>query len=283
MPGTTLIADSGATKTEWCLLSADAADCFVSQGISPYNLNEEQLVQLLQKEVLVATSKPEQVSSIFYYGTGLANPLNAAMVANALQTCFPKAHVEVDTDMLSAARALAGREPGVIANLGTGSFSLYYDGTQIVDARPGIGYILGDEGSGADLGRKVVQHFLYETFDEDLMSAFRQRYSTDRNEILNKVYKQPLANRYLASFALFLAENRGHYMVENILEDSFNDFFFQHLCKYKAIWEIPVSFAGSISYGFQDVLRQCCYNYGFEMGQVLKSPMDGLKQYHQEL
>jgi len=283
MPGRTLIADSGATKTEWCLLSGNAADCFTSQGISPYNLNEEQLLQLLQQEVLSGAGNPDDIEAIYYYGTGVANPANANLLSNALSSVFPQAKVEVDTDMLSAARALAGREPGVIANLGTGSFSLYYDGKQIVDARPGIGYILGDEGSGAYLGRKVIQYYLYETFDEDLMSAFRQKYSTDKIEILNHVYKQPLANRYLASFALFLAENRGHYMVENILEDSFNDFFFQHLCKYKAIWEIPVSFAGSISYGFEDVLRQCCYNYGFEMGHVLKSPMDGLKKFHQEL
>jgi glucosamine kinase len=140
--------------------------------------------------------------------------------------------------------------------------------------------VLGDEGSGAYLGKKVLQHYLYEIFDEDLLYRFNEKYHTDRNEILENVYRKPFPNRYLASFALFLAENRGHYMVENILEDGINDFFFYHLAKYPEIWKIPVNFVGSIAFGFKDVLQQLCKSYQFELGKVIQRPMKGLIDYH---
>jgi len=149
-----------------------------------------------------------------------------------------------------------------------------------VKQTPGVGYVLGDEGSGAYLGKKVVQYFLYNTFDEDLRYKFDIKYNTNPVEILENVYRKPLANRYLASFSLFLSENRGHYMIENIIEDGLNDFFFTHLCKYSEIWTLPVSFVGSIAFGFKDVLKELCASYEFELGKVLQSPMSGLVEYH---
>ena len=145
---------------------------------------------------------------------------------------------------------------------------------------PGIGYILGDEGSGAYLGKKVIQHFLYNTFDEEIMARFEKQFKTTPVEILETVYKQPLAHRYLASFAIFLAENRGHYMIENIIEDGLNDFFFTHIYKYKESWTYPINFIGSIAFGFKDVLQDLCKTYELELGRVLKTPMKGLIEYH---
>jgi N-acetylglucosamine kinase-like BadF-type ATPase len=150
----------------------------------------------------------------------------------------------------------------------------------MVNQRPGIGYVLGDEGSGAYLGRKVIQYYLYETFDEDLRARFDAKYMTTRVEILENVYKKPLPNRYLASFTMFLADNRGHYMIENIIEDGLNDFFFQHLCKYNEVWKHPVSFVGSVADGFKDVILQLCNSYGFELGTIVKNPMQGLVTFH---
>jgi glucosamine kinase len=145
---------------------------------------------------------------------------------------------------------------------------------------PGIGYVLGDEGSGAYLGKKVIQYYLYNTFDEDLRSRFDAKFVTTPVEILENVYKKPLANRYLASFAIFLAENRGHYMVENIIEDGLNDFIINHLYKYRESWIMPLNFAGSIAFGFRDVLKELCNSYELEMGVVMKNPMEGLIKYH---
>lgn len=275
-----LIADSGATKAEWRLLTNGKKKTIFTQGISPYFLNEEQIKNLLLKEL-----KPKlrniKVDEIFYYGTGCANPANGRLIKKAIQQVFEKTKkIEVTHDLMAAARAVCGKKKGMVGNLGTGSFCCYYDGRKIMKQTPGIGYVLGDEGSGAYLGKKVIQHYLYETFDDDLRARFDSKYVTNRAEILDNVYKKPLPNRYLASFAIFLAENRGHYMIENIIEDGLNDFFFCHLCHYRESWLMPIHFIGSIAYGFQDVLQHLCDTYEFELGKVIKNPMEGLVAYH---
>ncbi|MDZ4795392.1 MAG: N-acetylglucosamine kinase [Bacteroidota bacterium] len=279
MPSTILIADCGATKAEWCLLNNGKKKTILTQGISPYFLNTEQITELLLKE-LKPKLKNENVDAVFYYGTGCANPNNAKSVKKAVSKVFAGAKVDVNHDLMAAARALCGRQKGLACILGTGSNSCYYDGKKIVKNSPGLGYVLGDEGSGAFLGKKVIQYYLYGTFDEELRGRFDLTYTTNVAEILENVYKKPLPNRYLASFTRFLAENRGHYMVENIIEDGLNDFFFNHLCKYRETWTLPIHFAGSVAFGFKDVLQQLCNSYEFELGNVMKNPMEGLIRYH---
>lgn len=279
MPLTKLIADSGATKAEWCLLNNGKKKTIITQGISPYFLNTQQIAELLLKE-LKPKLKNSSIDEIYYYGTGCANPANARSVKKALGKVFDGATIHVNHDLMAAARSLCGREKGIACILGTGSNSCFYDGKKIVKNSPGLGYVLGDEGSGAYLGKKVIQYYLYGTFDDELRGRFDLTYTTNAAEILENVYKKPLPNRYLAGFARFLAENRGHYMIENIIEDGLNDFFFNHLCKYKETWTLPVSFTGSVAFGFKDVLQQLCASYEFEMGEVLKAPMDGLIAYH---
>ena len=274
-----LIADSGATKCEWCLLENGKKKTILTQGISPYFLNTEQIIALLQKE-LIPKLKNAKVSNIYFYGTGLSNPNNSGIIKTAFKKLFPAAKAEINTDLLAAARALCGNKKGIACILGTGSNSCFYNGKKIVKNSPGLGYILGDEGSGAYLGKKVVQHYLYNTFDADLMSRFDAKFNTNKVEILEYVYKQPLANRYLASFTAFLAENRGHYMVENIIEDGLNDFFFTHLYKFRESWIMPINFIGSVAFGFKDILKELCNTYELELGNVLKKPMDGLVKYH---
>jgi N-acetylglucosamine kinase-like BadF-type ATPase len=274
-----LIADSGSTKCEWCLLREGKKKIIETQGASPYFLTEPELVQLMQRELLPGLGK-EIPSKVFFYGTGCAAPANRALVKKALRRVFPEAEIAVEHDLTGAARGLCGRNKGVVCILGTGSNSGFYNGKRIVKNSPGLGFILGDEGSGAYLGRKVLQHYLYQTFDEDLTAKFNGQYHTDAAEILDRVYKKPLPNRYIASYALFLAENRGHYMIENMIEDGLNDFFFNHLCKYPEIWKVPVYFVGSVAYGFQDILKELCNGYKWELGKVLRKPMDGLIAYH---
>jgi glucosamine kinase len=277
----TLIADSGATKAEWCLLHNGKKKILFTQGISPYFLDTDQIAELVTKE-LASKLKNVTIEQIHYYGTGCSNIENAKSVKKALVRVFPKAVVHVNTDLMAAARAVCGNEKGVACILGTGSNSCFYNGKTIVKNSPGIGYVLGDEGSGAYLGKKVIQYYLYNTFDEDLRARFDAKFVTTASEILDNVYKKPLPNRYMASFALFLAENRDHYMIENIIEDGLNDFFFQHLCKYNEVWKYPVNFVGSVAYGFKDVIKELCSSYEFEMGKVLKNPMEGLIKYHRE-
>ncbi len=275
-----LIADSGATKCEWCLVTDGKRKRIFTQGISPYFLDSLQIQTLLRNELLPQL-KNKDLSAIFYYGTGCTNPSNVKMIKLAIQKVFPGARVSVDSDLMAAAKSLCGDTKGIACILGTGSNSCYFNGKKIIKNSPGIGYILGDEGSGAYLGKKVIQYYLYDTFDEELKYRFDQKYALGSVVILENVYRKPLANRYLATFALFLAENRGHYMIENILEDGLNDFFFQHLCKYNESWKMPIHFVGGVAFGFRDVIKELCQSYEFELGQILKNPMDGLTKYHQ--
>lgn len=279
MPSVKLIADSGATKTEWSLVRNGKTKTILTQGISPYFLNTAQIKELLINE-LQPKLKEVQVDEVYYYGTGCSNPANNKIVRDAIKKLFPVAKIDIQSDLLAAAKALCGDEKGIASILGTGSNSCYYNGKRIAHNNPGLGYVLGDEGSGAYLGKKVLQYFLYDTFDEELRGRFNVTYTTDATDILENIYKKPLPNRYMASFTKFLVENRGHYMVENIIEDGLNDFFFTHLCKYKEVWKLPVHFVGSVAFGFKDVIQSLCNTYEFELGRVIKKPMSGLVEYH---
>lgn len=274
-----LIADSGSTKAEWCLLDGKKKRTFITEGLSPYFLSGEQIQKILEDK-LKAKMKNIAPDEIFFYGTGCSNPDNVKLVKKAIQKVFTNAAVAVDHDLMGAAKALCGNEKGIACILGTGSNSCYYNGKKIVKNSPGLGYVLGDEGSGAYLGKKVIQYFLYNTFDADLMDRFVAKFQVSSYDILDAVYKKPLPNRYLASYAIFLAENRGHYMVENIIEDGFNDFFFNHVYKYRESWTLPVNFIGSVAYGFKDVLKEMCNTYELQLGKVLQKPMDGLVKFH---
>ena len=277
-----LIADSGSTKCEWCIIRDGKKKRFFSQGMSPYFLSGPQVIELLQNEVYPKV-KNEAVDEIFFYGTGCKSPFNRQVIIKALKMVFTNAHVSVDHDLMGAARALCGKEKGIACILGTGSNSCYFNGKRIVKNSPGIGYVLGDEGSGAYLGKKVLQYFLYNTFDEELAIRFKDKFNTSDVEILENIYKMPLPNRYMASFTIFLADNRGHYMIENIIEDGLNDFFFQHICKYGESWNLPIHFAGGVAFGFKDVIKELCGTYQLELGNVIKNPMDGLIRYHSQV
>jgi glucosamine kinase len=274
-----LIADSGSSKTEWCLVNGKSRKTFLTQGLSPYFLSSEQIEYIIEQE-LKTKLKNTEPDEIYFYGTGCSNAENIKAVKKAIQKVFIKAKVTVDHDLMGAARALCGNEKGIACILGTGSNSGYYNGKKILANSPGLGYVLGDEGSGAYLGKKVIQYFLYNTFDADLMDRFKAKFNTSSDEILSAVYKKPLPNRYLASYAVFLAENRGHYMVENIIEDGFNDFFFNHVYKYRESWTVPIHFTGSVAWGFKDILKEMCSAYELQLGKVIKKPMDGLVKFH---
>jgi glucosamine kinase len=276
-----LIADSGSTKAEWCLLSNGRKTIIETQGASPYFLNEDQLADMMFKELLPALKKriPDHV---FFYGTGCAAAENRAMLKRAIKKIFPQALVEVEHDLTGAARALCGDKKGIVAILGTGSNSGYYNGKKIMKNSPGLGYVLGDEGSGAYLGKKVLQYYLYKTFDEGLLKKFNQKYHLHAAEILDAVYKKPLPNRYIAMFTLFLTENRGHYMIENIIEDGLWDFFSTHLAHYPESGKVPVYFTGSVAFGFQDILQELCRTFGWKTGRILAKPMEGLIAYYKK-
>jgi glucosamine kinase len=276
-----IIADSGATKCQWTLIMGNEKKTITTVGISPYFLSTDEIVEAInkcfQKKIDV-----QKIDAVYFYGTGLSNPANVASIKKALKKVFSKATLDIQTDLVAVARATCQNNKGVACILGTGSNTGFYNGKKIVKNSPGLGYVLGDEGSGAYLGKKVLQYYLYKTFDEELMHAFENKYKLNKDQILDAIYKQPLPNRYIASFAAFLSEHRGHYMIENIIEDGINDFFFTHLNKLNESWLHPIHFTGSIAYVFRDVVKQLASGYELEIGKIVKSPMEGLIEFHKK-
>jgi len=278
MDGLKLIADSGATKTEWRLVGKGSFKSFFTVGLSPYHMDRVQIRETLLKAFPKILLK-KKIVSIHYYGTGCKTKANANIVKKALEDIFPGTAVHVTHDLMGAAIATCGKQAGIACILGTGSNSCSFDGKKIIFNSPGLGYILGDEGSGAYLGRKVIQHFLYGTFDAPLVKSFKAHFKT---EILQKVYKEPFANRYLASSTIFLSMHRGHFIIENIIEDGLRDFFEQHLGAYPQRYTVPIHFVGSIAFHFKDKIAELCHDFGFKLGSVIKQPMDGLVAYHKK-
>ncbi len=276
---TILIADSGATKTEWCLVTPGKKLTVQTQGLSPYFLDALQMEQVIRAELLPALGR-RLPAAVYFYGTGCKAPANARKVKNMLLKVFPGSAVEVKHDLAGAARSVCQQEKGIACILGTGSSYCYYNGSRISTSSPGLGYVLGDEGSGAYLGRMVIQYFLYGIFEKELMAAFKKTYRLSADDILENIYRKPLANRYLASFTRFLSAHRGHYMIENIIEDGLNDFFLRHVIRYPQSFKNPVHFVGGIAWHFRDVVEALCTSYGLSLGRILQKPMDGLVKYH---
>jgi glucosamine kinase len=278
-----LVADSGSTKTDWCLLRKGKKPLrFSTQGINPYLQSGEFIREMLKKEIPWDNGK-YQADHLHYFGAGAANPEKQVFLKEIVKGHFGIKKTEVEGDMMAACRALCGDKPGVVCILGTGSASCYYDGKKIKEQRPSLGYIAGDEGGGNYMGKRILQYYAYGTFDAELKMVFEMKFGNDIKEIINTLYHQPSPNRYLASFVTLLKENRGHYMVENIIEDCLNEFFHTSILKHRKTWNLPLYFSGSVAYEFKDILESLCGQYELEIGDVVKSPMEGMIKYYRKL
>lgn len=273
-----LIAESGSTKTDWAFLLPDnQIRAFKTTGINPHLQTAEGIGKILAEELPSDLSSPDR---IVFYGAGISGETQEMMIRKALHKIFKKAEVAVHGDILAAARALCGNKKGIVSILGTGSNSCFYDGTAIREQQVSLGYLAGDEGSGSHMGKKILQYYAYGTFDEELRLAFEGLFGKSIETIIQRMYTKPFPNRYLASFVKLLTDNRGHFMVENIIEDCLHDFFHFHILKYRASWQHPLFFAGSVAWEFRDILQTLCRQYELDLGEILQSPMDGLISYH---
>lgn len=275
-----LVAESGSTKTDWFFYKKGKKPVFFkTPGINPYLQSSEAITTMLQKE-LPWDHKKHAIGKVSYYGAGAANTAQQEKLTGVLKSYFGAEKVTVQSDLLAAARALCGDEKGIVCILGTGSASCYYDGKKIKDRQPSLGYIAGDEGSGNHLGKKVLQYYTYGTFDPEMRLGFEMRFGKDIPAIVNKLYSEPYPNRYLATFVSLLKECRGHYMVENIIEDCLNDFFQHSILKYRHSWKNKLHFTGAVAHEFSDVIENLCSQYELELGKIEKSPLDGLVKYY---
>ena len=286
-----LIADSGSTKTDWILVASDGTQTELhTDGINPardardiiYNvLYHDLLTQIpsdISREELSRSSCQGSEGAVYFYGAGCIEPFSQT-VRSVLKDLFPRYKVEVESDLLGAARALCGHEPGIACILGTGSNSCLYDGRDIIMHTPPLGYVLGDEGSGSFLGKVLVNGLFKGVLPDELKQAFCSKYNLELPGIIEHVYREPSANRFLASLVPFIVEHRNHPSIHDLLVDAFRQFFVRNVAIY-GHKEMPINCVGGIAYQFADELSEAAASEGMQVGRIMLRPIQSIVQYH---
>jgi len=280
-----LIADSGSTKTHWRLIDDKKNNTSVTtQGINPYFQSEEDIFKILKTELHPSLNQSSSPLNIFFYGAGCGTLDKNKIVSAAISKLFPNSAIEVNNDLLGAARALCGNNKGIAAILGTGSNTCYYDGEKIAEhpLSSGLGYILGDEGSGAHIGKTFIKAYLNKELPQNIADKFYGSFKLSKADILDAVYKKPMPNRFLASFSKFVYENISEPFLVNLATDCFNQFFDKHICKYPQHKTVNLNCVGSIAFYYNDLLKKVSQSKGVTISKIIANPIDDLALYHLE-
>lgn len=284
----TLIVDSGSTKTSWCFAflpdtkSADGARTITTEGLNPAVMSAEEVKEKIAKALnhcLQSLSiSAADVENVFFYGAGCIAG-RAGVVSESISSILVDAKIYVADDLLGAARALCGHKAGIACILGTGSNSCLYDGKNIVAHTPALGYVLGDEGSGAVLGRKFLNAVLKQTLPENIRKRFLQESGLDMAEVINRVYRSPAPNRFLASMSKYIHGYLDEKEVRDIVIDNFEDFIRNNILAYGDKFR-TINVVGSIAYHYKEQLTEAASRNGFQIGKIIKNPIEGLIEYH---
>lgn len=274
-----IIADCGSTKSDWLLIHGERNQQLENTvGFSPFFHTTAEIKSILDTQLLPKL-KASEVKEVYFYGTGIHDDHRAEIVAAALRAAFPNAAVEVEHDLLAAARATCGRNAGIACILGTGSNSCYFDGETILDNVPSLGWLLGDEGSGTHLGKALLRARFYRELPSDLNTAFDAAHTEGLDSIKDRIYEKG-ANRYLATFTRFLGDNVQHPFIQNLVAGCLGQFLDRHVSKYSGYQQVPVHFVGSIAHHFQDVLLKCMEDRKMKLGVIVRKPIYPLADYH---
>ncbi len=267
-----LIADSGSTKTDWAFMGKRVQ----TQGINPFHQDEDTIRSILKEELLPQlTSDITHLTSILFYGSGVRPELEEKM-QRLLQEVFPQAeHIEAHGDLLGAARALCGHQEGIACILGTGANSCLYDGERIVENTPPMGYILGDEGSGAVLGVRFLNALYKNRLSNDVKASFEAFTEMSMAQVIERVYRQPMANRWLASLSKFIHQQIENPQIEQLVIDNFRDFIQRNIAPYQRR-DLPINAVGSIAFYYQQQLEKAVKAEGYTLGKIVRSPLDVL-------
>lgn len=277
----TLIADCGSTKTDWVLCNGGNIIARAkTQGLNPTHQESDEIYEILSAEL------PDEITSvtpdnIYFYGAGCAYDIANNRMRKALEGIFATKQIEINSDLLAAARALCKHEEGIACILGTGSNSCLFDGEKIVENTPSLGYILGDEGSGAHLGRQLLSDCLKHQLPQSLREKFFKQYNLDIATILEKTYHSSLPNRWLAGFTPFLSENKNIPEIKMMLKYCFTQFFQRNTMVYRRSW-LPIHIIGNVGLNFSDEIRETAESLGLSVGNIEASPMEGLIEYHKQ-
>ena len=279
-----IIADGGSTKTNWCLLNdAGQKIYFNTEGYNPYFVSSEYIVESLFKG-LPSDLDLDQVTEVNYYGAGCSTDDKQKIVSDAMANVFTKASIYIGHDLLAAARSLLGLDAGFAAILGTGTNTGLYDGKDISLNIDSAAYILGDEGSGCYIGKKLLTDYLRGYMPEVVRERFWETYKLTPEQVTDQVYTKPLANRFCASFSKFVYDNNVHAEYSGkIVKTSFVDFFENIVSHYPNYKDYTFNCIGSVGYNFRNVLEETAIEYGMKVGKIIRSPIDELVRYHVEL
>lgn len=279
-----IIADSGSTKTHWEIINEKTKEhrSVFSRGINPFYQSESEITAIIKNELKPYLNAGKLPDRIYFYGAGCSQPDRNEVVSSGLGKVFKDAEIEVEHDLLAAARATCGKQAGVSAILGTGSNSCLFDGKRIVDNIPSLGFQLGDEGSGAWFGRKLLQAYYYRELPGELQIELETEYDMEKSRVLKHVYDKPMPNQYIASFAKFISKHNEHPFFMDLLKHGFREFLDRHVKKYVGHEKLPVHFVGSVAFFNKDILLEVLSKYKLKTGVVLRGPMEGLLNYHLE-
>ena len=275
-----LIADSGSTKASWCLIHPTSGNVFFeTEGYNPFFVKTDYVITSLNSSIPAAVNK-DQVTEIYFYGSGCV-PDKSAIIIYALASLFPNCtNIKVESDLLGAARASLGAKEGFAAILGTGTNTCLYNGGKITHNISSLGFILGDEGSGGYLGKKLLIDYMRGKLPQHLQENFFETYNISQTEIMDRVYRQALPNRFCAGFSRFLSAHIDEPYVRDLIKSSFYDFFKNLVSSYPNYKSYLFNCVGSVAYYFNDILLETAKDFGMQPGRVLKSPMEGLLEYH---
>jgi N-acetylglucosamine kinase-like BadF-type ATPase len=279
-----LIADGGSTKTNWCLVTDEEKKVyFNTEGYNPYFVSEEYITKSLNENLPVDLEK-DKISEVNFYGAGCSTDEMRAHVQRAMQLVFTKATVNIGHDMLAAARAVLGRNAGFAAILGTGTNTCLYDGKEVTQNIDSGAYILGDEGSGCYIGKKLLTDYLRGYMPENLRQIFWDSYHLTPDDVNEQVYTKPLANRFCAQFSKFVYDNNNVQLqyTHNLVKTSFQDFFKNLVTHYPNYQSYSFNCIGSVAYNFRNILEEVIAENGMILGNIIRSPIDNLVKYHLE-
>ncbi|PIB35863.1 N-acetylglucosamine kinase [Reichenbachiella sp. 5M10] len=276
-----LIADSGSTKTAWRIIDKDGRISQAkSPGINPYYMKQEDITATVREGLVEYVD--EDIAYIYFYGSGCSSDKNKALIQSALSVLYPQAQIEIDHDLLAAARALCGVESGIACILGTGSNSCLYDGTDIVDNVTSLGYLLGDEGSGNHLGRVLIKRYFKGELPEELKQKFDEYFGLTKSDVLENLYQGNMPIRFLANFSKFIFQYLQHPYFYQLVYDCFREFFVENVCRYAGHRDLPIHFVGSVAFYYSNVLRRVGADLGLQIGIIAEDPVAGLVLYHKE-
>ena len=276
-----LIADGGSTKTSWCVIDrVGHKSYFETEGYNPYFVNSEYITTSLTNK-LPADLKRSDITNIYFYGAGVQNEDKALVIKNALKIVFPNSVSFVGHDLLASARALLGTNSGFAAILGTGTNSCLYNGKEITNHVDSGAHILGDEGSGFYMGKKLLIDYIRGHMPLEISASFKEAYQLTADDIHEAVYSKPLANRYCAGFSKFINEANLHNpYIRDIVKSSFDDFFRKIVSKYPRFQEHTFNCIGSVGFNFREILIEVATEWGMGTGKIIKSPLPDLVDYH---